>query len=102
MGLAPESICHPEWLNADLCPPRCFVAITMNFTVMSTAQWDRELVTHPSPECSALGKSQVVRIGRPGAGRKLSRDVLRRILHALDRGLVAAQDRQAQFFRSAR
>ena len=50
----------PEWLNADLCPPGCFVAITMKFTMMSTAQWDREFITHLSPECSALSKSQVV------------------------------------------
>ena len=35
--LAPQSVCHPEWLNANLCPPRCFVATTMNFAVMSTA-----------------------------------------------------------------
>ena len=28
---------------------------------------------------------------RPGAGRKLNKDVVRRISRALDRGLVAAQ-----------
>jgi hypothetical protein len=36
----------------------------MNFTVMSTAQWDCELVAHLAPKCAALGKAQVVRIGR--------------------------------------
>src|SRR5262249_14822936 len=62
--LAPQSICRPEWLNADLCPPCCFVAISMNFAVVPAAQRDPELITHPASEGSALGKSEVVRIGR--------------------------------------
>ena len=41
--------------------------MTVNFTVMSTAQWDREFITHLSPERSALGESQVVGIGRTPA-----------------------------------
>ena len=63
MCLAPQSVCHPERLNADLCPPCCFVAISMNFAVMPAAQRDRELITHPSSERSALRKSEVVGIG---------------------------------------
>jgi hypothetical protein len=62
--LAPQSVCYPEWLNANLCPPRCFVATSVNFAVMSTAQRDRELITHLAPKSSALCKSEVVRIGR--------------------------------------
>ena len=61
--LAPQSICRTEWLNAELCPPCCFVARSMNFAVMPAAQGDRELITHLSSKCSALGKSQVVGIG---------------------------------------
>ena len=99
--LAPQSVCYPEWLNANLCPPCCFVAISMNFAVMPAAQRDRELITHPCVR--VLG---FVQIGggedRPDAGRKSNRDVLRRISHALDRGLVAAQDAQDHFFRSSR
>ena len=70
MCLAPQSVCHPEWLNADLCPPCCFVATSMNFAVMSTAQWDRELITDLSSEGSALCKSEVVRIGRTPAANQ--------------------------------
>ena len=62
--LAPQSVCYPEWVNAYLCPPCCFVAASMNFAVMSTAQWNRELITHLASQCSALCKSEVVRIGR--------------------------------------
>ena len=51
-------------LNAGLCSPCCFVATSMNFAVMSTAQWDCELITHLASKCSALCKSEVVRIGR--------------------------------------
>ena len=70
MCLAPQSVRHPEWLNPGLCPPCCFVATSMNFAVMSTAQWDRELITHLSSECSALCKSEVVRIGRMPAANQ--------------------------------
>ena len=68
--LAPQSICRPEWVNADLCPPCCFVAISMNFAVMSTAQWHRELITHLAPKRSALCKSEVVRVGRTPAANQ--------------------------------
>jgi len=61
--LAPQSVCYSERLNADLCPPRCFVATSMNFAVVSTAQRHRELITRLASKCSALCKSEVVRIG---------------------------------------
>ena len=51
-------------INADLCPPCSFVTTSMDFAVMSTAQWHRELITHLASEGSALCKSEVVRIGR--------------------------------------
>ena len=76
--LAPQSICRTEWLNAELCPPCCFVARSMNFAVMPAAQGDRELITHLSSKCSALCKSEVVRIGRTPAANQ-DKDVLRRI-----------------------
>ena len=65
-----------ERLNPDLSPPRCFVPTSMQFAMMSTAQWDRELITHLSSKCSALCKSEMVRIGRtPAANQaRLSRD----------------------------
>jgi hypothetical protein len=60
----------PEWLNADLGPPCCFVAISMNFAVMPAAQGDRELITYLASECSALCKSEVVRVGRTPAANQ--------------------------------
>jgi hypothetical protein len=42
----------------------------MNFAVMSTAQWHRELITHLSSKRSALCKSEVVRIGRTPAANQ--------------------------------
>ena len=42
----------------------------MNFAVMSTAQWDRELITHLASEGSASCKSEVVRIGRTPAANQ--------------------------------
>ena len=68
--LAPQCVCHPERINSDLYPPRCFVARSMNFSVMSTAQRHCELVTHLASECSALCKSEVVRIGRTPAANQ--------------------------------
>jgi hypothetical protein len=42
----------------------------MNFAVMSTAQWHRELITHLASKRSALCKSEVVRIGRTPAANQ--------------------------------
>jgi hypothetical protein len=42
----------------------------MNFAVMPAAQGNRELITHPSSEGSALRKSEVVRIGRTPAANQ--------------------------------
>ena len=61
--LAPQSICRPEWLNADLC-------LSMNFAVVPAAQGDREHITHLASECSALCKSEVERIGRTPAANQ--------------------------------
>ena len=101
MCLAPQSVCHTEWLNADLSPPRCFVPTSMQFAVMSTAQWDRELITHLSSKCSALCKSEVVRIGRtPTANQTgMSCDEFHMLSIA---EFDAAQDGQDRFFRSSR
>ena len=76
MSFAPQSVCHALRLNADLCPPCYFVPTSMKFTMMSTAQGHGELITHLSSKCSALCKSEVVRIGRtPAANQtRLSRD----------------------------
>jgi hypothetical protein len=41
MCLAPQGVCRTEWLNPNFRPPSCFVATSMNLTMMSTAQWDR-------------------------------------------------------------
>jgi hypothetical protein len=61
--LAPQGVCDPERINLELFPPCCFVAASMNFAVMTTAQWDCEFITYLSSERSALCKSEVVRIG---------------------------------------
>jgi len=42
----------------------------MNFAVMATAQRDRELITHLASKCSALCKSDVVRLGRTPAANQ--------------------------------
>lgn len=68
--LAPQSVRHLDWLNADLCPPCCFLAASMNLTVMSTAQWDRELIAHLAPERWVLCEAKVMSIrGLPAANQ---------------------------------
>jgi len=66
MRLAPQAMCDPESIDAGLCPPCCFVATSMNFAVMSTAQGDRELITHLASEGSASCKSEVVSANQAG------------------------------------
>src|SRR3974390_813124 len=68
--VVPHSVCHAKWIHADLCPPCCFVATSMNFAVMSTAERDRELITYLASERFALCKSEVVRIGRTPAANQ--------------------------------
>jgi hypothetical protein len=42
----------------------------MNFAVVPAAQGDRELIAHLASECSALCKSEVVRVGRTPAANQ--------------------------------
>jgi hypothetical protein len=51
-------------IEADVLPPSCFIAATMEFAVVPPAKWDREFVTDLPPERPVLRKAQMVRITR--------------------------------------
>ena|ERR1700730_188755 len=51
-------------IEAELLPPRGFIAVTMQLAMMSTAQRDGELVTDPAAQCSVLRKTQMMGVAR--------------------------------------
>ena len=51
-------------IEADVLPPSCFIAATMEFAVVPPAKWDREFVTDFPPERPVLRKAQMVGVAR--------------------------------------
>ena len=49
-------------IESELLPPCRFIPVTMHFTMMSSAQRDRELITGLAPERPVLRKAQMVGI----------------------------------------
>ena len=100
MSRATERLPHGEAQRRPFPTTLLRPHINAQFAMMSTAQWDRELITHLSSKCSALCKSEVVRIGRtPAANQaRLSRDEF----HMLSIANSTRLNGQARFFRSSR
>ena len=59
-------------IKPKLLPPRRFVTVTVNFAMMSPAQWHCEFVTDLVAERTNLREAQVVRIGRPSTANQAS------------------------------
>ncbi|MGC1777874.1 MAG: hypothetical protein WBB34_07990, partial [Xanthobacteraceae bacterium] len=51
-----------EGIDSGFAPPRCLVAVAMQFAMMSAAEWDRELVADLAAERPALGKAEMMGI----------------------------------------
>ena len=62
--LKPQRACSAGRIESELQPPCGFVAVVMQFAVMSSAQWDGELVADFAAEGSILCKAQMVGIAR--------------------------------------
>ena len=60
MGFKPQCARRAGGIEPKLLPPRRFVAVTMNFAMVSPAQRDRELVADFTAERPVLGKAQVM------------------------------------------
>src|SRR5262249_25099884 len=56
MAFDPQRACGSGRIESELIPPRQFITLTMQFAMMSPAQWDRELVTYSSAESSVCAK----------------------------------------------
>jgi len=65
MSFKPERPGGRKRTYSGILPPRCFIAATMDFTVMRATEWHRKLIAHPATEGPRLRKSQVVSIRRP-------------------------------------
>src|SRR5437868_2084360 len=64
MRLKPQRPRGTSRIEAELLPPRGFIAVTMQLAMMSTAQRDGELVTDPAAQCSVLRKTQMMGLAR--------------------------------------
>ena len=49
-------------IHPDVSPPGGFIATVMNLAMVSSTQWDGELIADLPPECPALRKSEMVGI----------------------------------------
>jgi hypothetical protein len=63
----PKLSCGSEGIYSCSLPPSDFVSTSMNFSMMSTAQGNGELVADFTPECSALRKTQMMGVRRTPA-----------------------------------
>ena len=62
MRFEPQRSRHPGRIDSELIPPSRFIAVTMQFAMMSPAQWHRELVAHLAAEGAVLRKAQMMGI----------------------------------------
>jgi hypothetical protein len=62
MRFEPQRAGCDDWINTGIPPPRGFVAATMHLAMVASTQWNGKLITDLAPECTALGKSEVMGI----------------------------------------
>ena len=67
MRLQPQAASRGGWVNTGLVPPCRFIATTMNLTMVSATERDRELVADLAAERRRLGKAQMMGIGGAAA-----------------------------------
>ena len=64
MGFEPQLTGRDGRVDAGFAPPRRFIAMTMELAVMTAAERHGELVADLAAERPALGKAQVMGVGR--------------------------------------
>lgn len=67
MRLQPQYPGLHERIDSGFGPPCGFIAMAMQFAMMSSAKRDRKLVAGFAAKRSALGKSQMMSVGRLSA-----------------------------------
>src|SRR5580704_6761178 len=70
MRLQPQRAGGNGRIDTGLLPPRGFIATAMDLTVVAAAQRHGELIADLAAKCPALGKAQVMSIGRNAATDK--------------------------------
>lgn len=60
MGFKPKGARGAGGIEPKLLPPRRFIAVTVNFAIVSPAQRNREFVTDLAAERAVLRKAQMV------------------------------------------
>jgi hypothetical protein len=65
MGFKPQRSCRASRIEPKPLPPRRFIAVTVNFAMVSPAQRNREFVTDLAAERPVLRKAQMMGVVRP-------------------------------------
>ena len=72
MGFEPQRARRHERCEPGVVPPSGLVAAAVNFAVVSSTQWDRELIAYLAPERGVLREPQVVSIRGSSAADQTS------------------------------
>jgi len=67
MRLFPKPLGDLQRLDVEILPPGDFIAGLMQLPMMTTAEWDSELVTDFETQGSGLRKAEVMRVARLSA-----------------------------------
>ncbi len=62
MAPLPQLAGNRQRLDAGLLPPADFITSLMQISMVRTAEWDGELITHFQAQGARLSKAQVMRI----------------------------------------
>ena len=87
----PQVSGNSDRVNFDRFLPRCFVASSVQYTMMGAAERDSEFIADPAAQGLGLHESQVMGVARLPPGQKAR---LRR--HELQMGTIAVAARLAQ------
>jgi hypothetical protein len=63
MCLQPKGASSFGRINTGLIPPGRFITAAMHLAMMTTAEWDRELIANLSAQSRGLCKPEMMRIG---------------------------------------
>ena|SRR6516164_7893853 len=63
MALQPKRASRDGSVDTGLVPPRGFITTAMHLAMMTTAEWDRELIANLSAQRRGLCKPEMMRIG---------------------------------------
>jgi hypothetical protein len=72
MRFQPEFSSHSNRIESKFYPPSSLIAAAVELTVVTSTQWDSELIAHLAPKSAMLRESQVMWVGGLPAANQAS------------------------------